>query len=374
MSKHSRFGYSSTLNSIQSKKIIRRDICSGFVSINNALKPPTLSAEEKQSRWQSNQPIYLPSICKNSLQDYQVPLSTSRSLYEAALADKPIDDILDKSPYIDQLGQRFQLLSSRVDAADPQEIVSLDFDVMDGEELLYEDIWIRISWLSFHESDASLRFRFSFGMENYDDVSSDPERQVEAAELCQAIFPESSILSHNEEIQKEVQSIAGLEKFRFVERIVYFNAPNGGAQFHHDAEKGHAGVCYVQLTGETFWLSLSLSELINEVIEFLNERENFDNVTDLFGETIKNECQRYVESPAILSNAIKDPYNENIGLILNECPLFFKHLVERNYAYHLKPGDGILLPQESIDQCAWHSVFSFSEEAGEALSFAIKKT
>jgi len=32
----------------------------------------------------------------------------------------------------------------------------------------------------------------------------------------------------------------------------------------------------------------------------------------------------------------------------------------------------ILLPQASMDDCAWHSVFCVGDEAGEALSFAIK--
>jgi hypothetical protein len=32
----------------------------------------------------------------------------------------------------------------------------------------------------------------------------------------------------------------------------------------------------------------------------------------------------------------------------------------------------MLLPQESMKNCAWHSVFCLGEDAGQALSFAIK--
>ena len=74
----------------------------------------------------------------------------------------------------------------------------------------------------------------------------------------------------------------------------------------------------------------------------------------------------------LLESLLDDPANEEISELLNESPLFFEHMMKNDYAYILKAGDVILLPQESMKNCAWHSVFCLGEKAGQALSFAIK--
>ena len=59
------------------------------------------------------------------------------------------------------------------------------------------------------------------------------------------------------------------EDLVYVERIVYFNAPEGGAQFHHDVERGHLGVVFAQLSGRTAWLTLSTEQLLDAMQNFL---------------------------------------------------------------------------------------------------------
>ena len=66
--------------------------------------------------------------------------------------------------------------------------------------------------------------------------ASDQRRQHYAALLCDVIFPESSIVTENEPLHRSLKSIIGCEQLNFVERIVYFNAPQGGAYLHHDLE------------------------------------------------------------------------------------------------------------------------------------------
>ena len=353
--------------------IVRRGISSGSVQINPALRPDIPSVETIQALWQKNEAIYLPEIVKADLEQFADDIKQSSALYQAILNEEEVETILDEKPYIDSLGEKFQLLSTRFDEADPQEILSVDFDVMDGETLLMEDIWMRISWLSFYEEDASLRFRFSFGMENFEDVSSDPERQLAAAELSQCVFPESAIITENKPLIELLQNVLSLSALKFVERIVYFNAPNGGAQFHHDAEKGHLGVVYAQLTGETFWLALSREQLVFEITQFITVKQNLDELNQLIGD--EKLCSQFVSNlhhQSKIADMLNEPGHEEMTILLNQSPLFFKQMVEAGYAKYLKAGDVILLPQESMTDCAWHSVFCVSEEAGEALSFAIK--
>lgn len=372
-----------------SQHIFRRGIDSGYVQLGERLGRPDADAITRL--WQANHPVFIPEVLTDKLSEFAGAIAQSRLLYKSVLNEEAVDDILDAPPYSEFFGERFQILSSRFDEADRQEIISVDFDVMDGDTLLMEDIWLRISWLSYHDEDESIRFRFSFGMENFDDVSTDPERQLGAAELSQCVFPESAIITQNPILNELVSNTINTKTFNFVERIVYFNAPNGGAQFHHDAEKGHLGVVYAQITGETFWIALSRAELIDEVIRFASSENNLTELkTEILDKTVaeQNEVSEITEvstaedkiphfiaslkDKELISELLDDPANEEISALLNESKTFFDQLVGSGYAYHLTPGDIILLPQASMDNCAWHSVFCIGDEAGEALSFAIK--
>jgi len=356
--------------------LLRRGIDLGYVQLDKKAAAPDVKSIF--ALWQANRPVYIPAVLNDELSRHATAISQSRLLYEAVLNGDEVEDLLDAAPYATSFGERFQILSSRIDEADPQEIISVDFDVMAGDQLLMEDIWMRISWLSYHEEDESFRFRFSFGMENFDDVSEDPQRQLAAAELSQCVFPESAMLTENEALITMLRDALNISTFNFVERITYFNAPNGGAQFHHDAEKGHLGVVYAQVTGETFWLALSRAELINEMMQFMRDEKNLATLATLFTDSLSSDARVFqvfcevLKDKAQVSAMLKDPANEAMSVLLNESKPFFKRLVDAGYAFHLTAGDVILLPQASMDDCAWHSVFCVGDEAGEALSFAIK--
>jgi len=360
--------------------VIRRGVDSGFIQIvDQSSAKQMLKPDERliSQAWQANKPLHIPYMLTNNLNQFTQEIKQTRQLYDAVLNDLEIEDVLDADPYISRLGERFQMLSSRFDESDQQEIISIDFDVMEGDALLMEDIWMRVSWLSYYENDASFRFRFSFGMENFDDVSNDPERQLAAAELSQCIFPESAIITENVPLITLLQNTLNIPSFNFVERIIYFNAPNGGAQFHHDAEKGHLGVVYAQITGETLWLALSRADLMTEISRFILSDENIIVLRETLASLLPDALlfDRFILSlkdHKQLSEILNDPSNEAISTLLNESVEFFNQLVSEGYASHLVPGDIMLLPQESMDKCAWHSVFCLGDEPGEALSFAIK--
>ncbi|MDQ7057248.1 MAG: hypothetical protein Q9N62_01790 [Ghiorsea sp.] len=75
------------------------------------------------------------------------------------------------------------------------------------DDVVAEELWCKASWLSFHDEDASLRFRFSWGMEGYEDVSADPLKQTWAGKLCDVLFPESAIITQNNTILDHLSSI-----------------------------------------------------------------------------------------------------------------------------------------------------------------------
>src|SRR5262249_475291 len=135
------------------------------------------------------------------------------------------------------------------------------------------DLWIKSSWLSTHESDDSLRVRVSFGREQRDDASGDLLRHRLVAALASALFPESALVSANPRLVPLVERFAA-EPVLFTQHIAYWNGPEGGASFHHDAFAedadavagvGQLGVCYVQLSGSTAWLALSIGDVAARV-------------------------------------------------------------------------------------------------------------
>lgn len=351
--------------------IRRRSFFSGKISVsNNPDSMVDLSLDN--NRWMNNEPMYLPGIVKTALEQYSPEIAKAEALYQCVLAEEDVDDILAGPEYEKQLIPEFELLSSRYDAGDEQEICSIDFDTHINGELI-EDIWMRLSWLSFDEEDASLRFRFSFGLEGLEDVSQDLQRQRLAAKLEERIFQESAIITQHETLNAAVAEIIGHTNYEYLERIVYFNAPNGGAQFHHDAEKGHVGVVYAQLSGKTFWLALSKAQLIQELQFFIADENNQQAFKqDLLKEKLDTSFIKNIAEHEFIEQALNDLFHPELMLLLNKNKAFFEQLVKAGYAYFLQEGDVLLLPQESMNACAWHSVFCVGEKAGEALSFAIK--
>lgn len=352
-------------------RVRRRNTNYGYVTADRQSFMPPIDVVK--TAWESNRPVFIPKLLEQRMSDFEQAIAQSFKLYAEIVEGNDIDELLDDAYYQQRLGDRFEMLSMRHDAADSQEIASLDFDVIENGELLYEDVWLRIAWLSFLSNDESLRFRFSFGMENFEDVSLDLPRQQAAAELCERIFPESALLSDNNALKEILTKATGASQFSLLERIIYFNAPNGGAQFHHDAEKGHVGVVYAQITGATLWLALSSQELATEIENYFAQEENlaeFSTLTDS-----KHQLQNIllaVNSRESINGLLNLTGGASLEMLFNNSKNFFSQLIKKDHAAVLEPGDIILLPQESANACAWHSVFCLGNSPGEALSFAVK--
>src|SRR5262249_27405143 len=127
------------------------------------------------------------------------------------------------------------------------------------------------------DGDDSLRVRVSFGRERIDDASGDLRRQRLVARLAETLFPETRLVADHRSLVPLIEGLVR-DHVLFTQTIAYWNSPEGGALFHHDAfaqdeeaGPGQLGVCYVQLSGRTAWLALSTGDLAARVREFAAE-------------------------------------------------------------------------------------------------------
>lgn len=202
------------------------------------------------------------------------------------------------------------------------------------------ELYVKANWLSTYPGDGSLRLRFSFGREILDDWIDDPVAGAESLRLCEGIVPASKIVTRDRGLAARLRRITGFP-IRFLQPIVYSNAPNGGALFHHDRVPGQAGVLYTQLAGRTAWLTLPQRELA-----------------------------RRVRARGL---RLSDPPSDRVDRLINRSPAFTRELAEAGWLFALEPGDAILLPCEPPPSVAWHSVFTLGREPNLALSMGFSR-
>jgi hypothetical protein len=246
-----------------------------------------------------------------------------------------------------------------------------------------DDLWVKSGWLSTHEDEDSLRVRVSFGREKDDDASGDLLRHRLVAELAAALLPESALVTANPRLADLVDRLC-TERALFTQHIAYWNSPDGGALFHHDAFSadsdvagdGQLGVCYLQLTGRTAWLALSSADLahrIREFAELLAQGELGWVRQQLFGDARAFERFRELaRDPAVVQRELALPGCGRFFALVNRGPEFTSFLADAGHAAVLSAGDAILLPNHGLTHTALHSVFCASEETAYSLSLAIR--
>ena len=329
------------------------------------------SAEQPSCAWAKGMPVYLPDAIKALLDEQHDSIKQSKVLYQALLDQHACDELLDQKPYAERWQSQFESLGSSMSEGDEQEIETVFFDALENGDIVAEDLWLKVSWLSFFEQDASLRFRFSFGVDHVEDVAADKQRQHYAALLCDAVFPESRVITENASLHQSLKNIIACEQFHFVERIVYFNSPEGGAYLHHDLERGHAGVVYTQLSGSTFWLALPKYQLLEELVMFCEQCQK-NGWPDSLTKEIRDELANLTNDKSALANELETFANDSLIHCINETQEFVQQLISNGHGQQLNTGDVILLPQQDVYNCCWHSVFCVGQETGQALSFAIR--
>lgn len=333
---------------------------------------PLLTSNDDSGHWQLGKPCLLKGACLDSLSQYQKNIDESAVLYNAILEGRECDQLLDQPPYSTRLDGQFESLGSSINEGDEQEIETVLFDALEQDEIVAEDLWMKASWLSFHEEDASLRFRFSFGVDQLEDVAADKHRQGYAAQLTDAIFPESRVITQNPQLAQTLKQLINSEQLYFVERIIYFNSPNGGAYLHHDRERGHAGVVYAQLSGQTYWLALPKQMLLTEIVSFVERCEHQQRWPELIKPEQRAELIALASDIDHLSKELETFANNTVIHLINQTQAFVEQLIAAGHGRLVETGDVLLLAQESQLSCCWHSVFNLGEASGQALSFAIR--
>jgi len=239
-----------------------------------------------------------------------------------------------------------------VDLGDPREIVKVHVDHTRRARFVARDLWAKLSWISLDPRDASLRIRFSFGSELHDDWRGDVGRARAADDLAEAVFPECARITRNASLTRMLRRLAG-RRVRLSERIVFANAPGGGARFHHDAEPGQLGVVYGQMAGRTAWLAIPKRDLAGVVASLAS-----------------GALARRAGAPSRALRAL-DREDDGMARLLNSTPALTRELAGRGELTVLRPGDVLLLPSHGPDDAAWHSVFALGDRPSLAHSYGM---
>ncbi len=323
--------------------------------------PAPLEAHLEQ-RWCEAQPIVLRGWTSPG-DEASVP-----ALYAQLSEHKGLRAFL--SECLDRLGSTFAP-GSNMHCADPErdrERIRL------GSE---NDLWVKCGRLSNHPQDLSLRVRHSFGQEGRDDGSRDIQRHRMVAEMAQVLWPELTRLPTADVWSQRLAQWIGAPVLR-TQTIAYFNAPQGGALWHHDAfdepmQGGQRGVLYVQSVGRTAWLACSLDALTHLVIEwvgYLQEGELGWQREAMSQETwsaLQKLCERFVR----LRKELARPGQGRLGPWVGS-PEFTALAADAGHAYFLEPGDALLLPNHGLEKTAMHSVFCASPQATLGYSMALR--
>lgn len=343
------------------------------------------SEKEMAARWLDARPIVLRGVARDRLADHAREILQSGALHAALATPGSLRAFV--AARLASASDRFELGSRPGSLADPErdiERVLVSTVPAAGARRRVHDLWVKSGWLSDFDGDDSLRVRVSFGQEGSDDSSRDLERQRLTAELAELCFPASALIADDPVIVPFVERVTR-EPILFTQHIAYWNSPEGGALFHHDAfpddtqtelGPGQLGVCYLQLSGRTAWLALSTEDLALRVRQFaaLLESGEFGWVrAQLFPRA--NDWRRALailaDDDKLLGEISRPGCGELCGLV-NRGPEFTSFLADGGHAAVLEAGDVILLPNHGLLLTAMHSVFCADDERAFGLSLALR--
>ncbi len=353
---------------LRTVELVRRGVWHGEVAELDprGLLPPRPRRRRREviraQRWRAAQPIYAPGAVEPPASIARESAALYRGLSEAA-------------------GLRAWLAPRVAVSEEDAELFDPERDLARCVLAEGDDLWAKTGRLSAHPEDRSLRLRFSFGREGDDDASRDEKRHRAVGELGAQLLPGATAVVGDAELRAALGAASGLDEVHFTQPIAYWNAPNGGARFHHDAfadddEGGQRGVCYAQLTGGTLWLALSIEELGARVREFVGYladgelawlREELAASDAAFG-----ELREIVSGRDVLLHELARPDCGALGRVVNRGPEFTAFLADAGHALWLDAGDVLLLPNHGLARTAMHSVFCAGDFAGYGLSFALR--
>ncbi|MEM1448958.1 MAG: hypothetical protein AAF957_28335 [Planctomycetota bacterium] len=336
-------------------------------------------------RFEDARPIVLHDALPDDALDAALGPSSTDTWYDALREEGGLDELLEARAFV--LGPEFRSTGARTPAVpDERDIAStgIAWRAPSGRPTRgpseVDDFWVKTQRLSTHEDDASVRVRLSFGREVEDDASRDRARHGLVSELAARLFPEAAAIQADSEIPGLIGDWIGGRPL-FTQAIAYWNAPGGGALFHHDAfdepaRGSQRGVLYAQLTGSTAWIALSIEDLHARVTEFLELMADGTFpwlVEGRFGGGggVEDLLDLARDRGRALAELAK-PGSGALGPVVDQGPEFTSLLAIAGHAYVLGPGDVIVLPNHGLERTCMHSVFCADEEVAFSLSLAIR--
>lgn len=347
-------------------------------------RAPTEAA--RVARWSAARPIVLPGVLAPRLAEFASEIAFARELHGRLAEPGALRAFVKER--LAGLDERFTVLARRAPLFDAERDVERVFVAakpppgVAGRKV--QDLWLKSGWLSTFDAEDSLRVRVSFGREELDDESRDLLRHRLVAELAEACFPECALLVDDPVIVPLVERCTRTRAL-FTQHIAYWNGPDGGALFHHDAfptdgdealGPGQLGVLYGQLSGRTAWLALSTDDLVLRVRGFgarLAAGELPWVRAQLFPKPKDwTRFEALLADDAALVNELALPGCGALCGLVNRGPEFTHELARHGHAMVLEAGDAILLPNHGLARTCMHSVFCASDEPAYSLSLAVR--
>ena len=304
-----------------------------------------LTAAEAQQRWQRAEPVFCPNLLQGAEHAFTTSIAASLRMFERLRRGGVLTPELERR-LADDGDLRYA--GSTVDKADRREIERVFVDAEVAGQRVAGDLWAKLAWIANDESDRSLRIRFSAGLEQMDDWMQATDLTAGwVDQFAERAFPECGAILRCLPLRRLLQQLIQ-RPHRLSERIVYNNAPGGGAVFHHDAEPGQLGVCFTQLEGHTAWLSISKRRLAKLLVRVGQQP------------TLRHAME-----------ALDQNDDEHLWRVINRDAGFTAHLAAHGGLFVLQAGDTILLPSHSVDDVAWHSVIALGRRPSLAHSYGL---
>tara|TARA_R110002072_G_scaffold27804_2_gene90195 strand:+ start:27834 stop:28994 length:1161 start_codon:yes stop_codon:yes gene_type:complete len=297
------------------------------------------------ANWRAGEPIFLPAVLGDATTRFAAEIDASLRMF---------DRLRDGGEFLPEIDARladdlnFRYAGSTVDQEDPREVERLFVDAEIEGVVQAEDLWAKLAWITAEDpTDESLRIRFSNGLDQLEEwmLTSDLTASW-VDQFALRAFPECEAVLRCKPLRERLDRLIA-RPHRLSERIIYNNAPNGGAIFHHDAEPSQLGVVFTQLEGRTAWFTLGKRRLAKLLVRF-GMRSEHRAMTAL--------------------NAADD---RGLLEILNRDADFAALLAAHGALFLLQAGDSILLPTAGFDDTAWHSVLAVGDQPSIAHSYGI---
>ena len=358
-------------NAIKKTRLIRRGIDHGHFAV---LDPQAPGDEEPPfdlptKRWRSARPVVLPGIFRHLVQ----PADAGDALYERLSDPENVGPWISGSDLPGGLAPNPDADPLEEPDRDLKKFSFSDPDAHEGQA------WLKLTKLSNHPEDDSMRLRIGFGRERLDDASPLLERQRLVSSLGRALLPGMDEICADEQLASRLSKLVRGPAL-LSQPIAYWNRPGGGALLHHDAfgensPGGQRGVLYAQLSGETFWLALSINDLaarIREMTEAMTLGELPELREHLYPEDGLQPLLPILADDDLMREELGQPGCGRFASLVNYGPAFTAWLADSGHACFLAPGDAILLPNHGVHHTCMHSVFCASDHTTYALSMAIR--